>query len=90
MRNEEIVDLTISQVSYSILSLFDDIKSLLLMDGFLYILWKSGLNCFLLVKSLRWVSTHSLLFLTYPCEPQERAAGRTSKGSVHNTHQSIL
>lgn len=35
MRNEEIVDLTISQVSYSILrSLFDDIKSLLLMDGF--------------------------------------------------------
>ena len=80
MRNEEIVDLTISQVSDSILSLFDDIKSLLLMDGF-RILWKSGLNCFLLVKSLRWVSTHSLLFLTYPREPQERAAGSTSKGS---------
>ena len=39
MRNEEIVDLTISQVSDSILSLFDDIKSLLLMDGF-RILWK--------------------------------------------------
>lgn len=45
MRNDEIVDLTISQVSDSILSLFDDIKSLLLMDGF-NILWKSGLNCF--------------------------------------------
>lgn len=50
------------------------------MDGF-HILWKSGLNCFILVKSLRWVSTHSLQFLMYPCEPQERAAGSMSKGS---------
>lgn len=50
------------------------------MDGF-HILWKSGLNCFILVKSLRWVSTHSLQFLMYPHEPQERAAGSTSKWS---------
>lgn len=51
MRNDEIVDLTISQVSDSILSLFDDIKSLLLMDGF-NILWKSGLNCFFYLRVL--------------------------------------